>query len=375
MAPPATGAANRRFRPPARLGSGHGRACVDERVRAAREPQRRGDGAQRPLSEPADGPDPAHARLRQGVERRGGRAPDRLRGQPLPRPVRRLRRVRDRAQPSGGDRGAARGDGGAHRQPAAARRDAARAACWPSSCSRSARTAWRRWCPPTPAPRPSRRRSRSPAPRPGGDACSTPSTPSTGSRSGRCRSTATPSSATASARCWPAATRSASVTSTASRASSPPATWPPSWSSPCRGRASTSPRPTTCPAPRSSAAGRARCSCATRCRRGSGAPGASSRSSTGAFEPDLVCVAKALSGGLVPIGAVLASREVFGRVFDGMERAVRHGSTFGGNDLAAAAALATLRVLERERLVGARRADGCAAARADAAAGRALSRS
>jgi ornithine--oxo-acid transaminase len=69
------------------------------------------------------------------------------------------------------------------------------------------------------------------------------------------------------------------------------------------------------------------------------------------LQPDLVCLAKALSGGLVPIGAVLASREVFGRVFDGMERAVRHGSTFGGNDLAAAAALATLRVLERERLV------------------------
>jgi ornithine--oxo-acid transaminase len=69
------------------------------------------------------------------------------------------------------------------------------------------------------------------------------------------------------------------------------------------------------------------------------------------LQPDLVCVAKALSGGLVPIGAVLVSRAAFERVFDGMERAVRHGSTFGGNDLAAAAALATLRVLEREQLV------------------------
>ena len=69
------------------------------------------------------------------------------------------------------------------------------------------------------------------------------------------------------------------------------------------------------------------------------------------LEPDLICVAKALSGGLVPIGALLASRRVFDSVFDGMERAVRHGSTFGGNDLAAAAALATLRVLDRERLV------------------------
>jgi ornithine--oxo-acid transaminase len=69
------------------------------------------------------------------------------------------------------------------------------------------------------------------------------------------------------------------------------------------------------------------------------------------LQPDIVTVAKALSGGLVPIGAVLVSRAAFERVFDGMERAVRHGSTFGGNDLAAAAGLATLRVLEHERLV------------------------
>lgn len=69
------------------------------------------------------------------------------------------------------------------------------------------------------------------------------------------------------------------------------------------------------------------------------------------LQPDIVCVAKALSGGLAPIGAVLVSRGAFEAVFDGMERAVRHGSTFGGNDLAAAAGLATLRVLEAEGLV------------------------
>jgi ornithine--oxo-acid transaminase len=68
------------------------------------------------------------------------------------------------------------------------------------------------------------------------------------------------------------------------------------------------------------------------------------------LQPDMICLAKALSGGLVPVGATLVSREAFGRVFDGMERAVRHGSTFGGNDLAAAAGLATLRVLEQEGL-------------------------
>jgi ornithine--oxo-acid transaminase len=69
------------------------------------------------------------------------------------------------------------------------------------------------------------------------------------------------------------------------------------------------------------------------------------------LEPDLICLSKALSGGLVPVGAVLVSRGAFERVFDGMERAVRHGSTFGGNDLAAAAALATLKVLDEEGLV------------------------
>jgi ornithine--oxo-acid transaminase len=69
------------------------------------------------------------------------------------------------------------------------------------------------------------------------------------------------------------------------------------------------------------------------------------------LQPDLICLSKALSGGMVPIGAVLVSRAAFDRVFDGMERAVRHGSTFGGNDLAAAAALATLRVLDEEDLL------------------------
>jgi ornithine--oxo-acid transaminase len=69
------------------------------------------------------------------------------------------------------------------------------------------------------------------------------------------------------------------------------------------------------------------------------------------LQPDMITLAKALSAGLVPVGAVLVSRSAFERVFDGMERAVRHGSTFGGNDLAAAAGLATLRILEQEGLV------------------------
>ncbi len=65
----------------------------------------------------------------------------------------------------------------------------------------------------------------------------------------------------------------------------------------------------------------------------------------------MICVAKALSGGFVPIGGVLISRQVRDSVFDAMERGVRHGSTFGGGDLAAAAALATLQVIDDEALV------------------------
>ena len=69
------------------------------------------------------------------------------------------------------------------------------------------------------------------------------------------------------------------------------------------------------------------------------------------IQPDLVTLSKALSGGYVPLGAVLASRKVFKATFDTMERSVVHGSTFGGGDLAAAAGLATLRALDREQLI------------------------
>jgi len=68
-------------------------------------------------------------------------------------------------------------------------------------------------------------------------------------------------------------------------------------------------------------------------------------------EPDMLLVAKALSGGHVPIGAVLMRKPIFEKIFSRMDRAVVHGSTFAKNDLAMAAGLATLRVIESERLV------------------------
>jgi len=68
-------------------------------------------------------------------------------------------------------------------------------------------------------------------------------------------------------------------------------------------------------------------------------------------EPDLVLLAKALSGGFVPVGAVAGKRYIFDKLFDRMDRAVVHGSTFGKNNLAMAAGLASLSVLEDERLI------------------------
>ena len=69
------------------------------------------------------------------------------------------------------------------------------------------------------------------------------------------------------------------------------------------------------------------------------------------IEPDMVLLAKALSGGHVPVGAVLTRNWIFEKVFNRMDRAVVHGSTFSKNDLAMAAGIATLDVLEDERLV------------------------
>jgi ornithine--oxo-acid transaminase len=68
-------------------------------------------------------------------------------------------------------------------------------------------------------------------------------------------------------------------------------------------------------------------------------------------EPDMVLMAKSLSGGHVPVGALLTRKWIFDKVFDRMDRAVVHGSTFAKNDLAMAAGLATLDVIETERLL------------------------
>ncbi|MBU5513589.1 putrescine aminotransferase, partial [Enterobacteriaceae bacterium S18_ASV_15] len=59
-------------------------------------------------------------------------------------------------------------------------------------------------------------------------------------------------------------------------------------------------------------------------------------------QPDILCLAKALGGGVMPIGATVATEEVFSVLFD---NPFLHTTTFGGNPLACAAALATINVL------------------------------
>ena len=67
-------------------------------------------------------------------------------------------------------------------------------------------------------------------------------------------------------------------------------------------------------------------------------------------KPDMVILAKALSGGLVPSGAVLMTEEISDSVYNSIKRAFVHTSTFSENSLSMRAGLATLDVLEDEKL-------------------------
>ncbi len=67
-------------------------------------------------------------------------------------------------------------------------------------------------------------------------------------------------------------------------------------------------------------------------------------------DPDIVILAKAISGGLIPCGAVLMTDAVYKSVYSSFKRALVHTSTFSENALAMRAGLATLDVLEDERL-------------------------
>jgi acetylornithine/succinyldiaminopimelate/putrescine aminotransferase/predicted amino acid dehydrogenase len=66
-------------------------------------------------------------------------------------------------------------------------------------------------------------------------------------------------------------------------------------------------------------------------------------------KPDVLILSKALSGGVMPIGATLCTREVWDRAYGSLERFLHHTSTFGGGNLASVAGLAAIRqVLAQE---------------------------
>ena len=71
----------------------------------------------------------------------------------------------------------------------------------------------------------------------------------------------------------------------------------------------------------------------------------------GGVQPDIITVAKALSGGFVPIGATLMRPGVFEKVYSSIDRVFVHASTFMGNALAMTAGLATLAAIDDEGLI------------------------
>lgn len=74
--------------------------------------------------------------------------------------------------------------------------------------------------------------------------------------------------------------------------------------------------------------------------------------------PDLICASKALSGGFVPVAALLSRDDVFRSVYSSMERALVHSTTFKQNQLAMVAGLATLAAFDDEGVVEHARAMG-----------------
>ena len=72
---------------------------------------------------------------------------------------------------------------------------------------------------------------------------------------------------------------------------------------------------------------------------------------TPGVEADMVVISKALSGGFMPVGAVLSRRWIYEKVFNSLDKAVVHSSTFGQGSLAMVAGLATLQVIDDEDLI------------------------
>ncbi|MBL1141024.1 MAG: aspartate aminotransferase family protein [Proteobacteria bacterium] len=69
------------------------------------------------------------------------------------------------------------------------------------------------------------------------------------------------------------------------------------------------------------------------------------------IDPDMVILSKSLSGGFIPVGAVLTRKWIYNKVFSSMDRSVVHSSTFGQGNLAMAAGLASLDYIDEHKLM------------------------
>jgi ornithine--oxo-acid transaminase len=69
------------------------------------------------------------------------------------------------------------------------------------------------------------------------------------------------------------------------------------------------------------------------------------------LEPDIITISKALSGGYVPVGAMITTEKIFASVYSSLEKALKHSTTFGRNQLAMVAGLATLAAFDDEKIV------------------------
>lgn len=69
------------------------------------------------------------------------------------------------------------------------------------------------------------------------------------------------------------------------------------------------------------------------------------------LEPDIISTSKALSGGYVPVGAMLTRRSIYQKIFHRMDRCFVHSSSFGRNNLGMAVGLATLHIMDEQHMV------------------------
>ncbi len=69
------------------------------------------------------------------------------------------------------------------------------------------------------------------------------------------------------------------------------------------------------------------------------------------IEPDILCMAKSLGGGIMPIGAYITTEKVWKKGYGSLDKCLLHTSTFGGNTWACAAGIAALELIQEEELI------------------------